>query len=138
MEIREDEPRHRCPGRNWIPECQFAETAVQLLEPAARAARGHCFGRFRCREEIGVEPRVHQPVGTSSLFSTSIQTGWIDLSASRAPYTAALSSADSAAAETRTSPCVPDWARDDVRSLAARCPAPGRSCRRTPRQPPRR
>ena len=35
MQIREDETRHRCPGRNGIPEGQFAETAIQLLELAA-------------------------------------------------------------------------------------------------------
>ena len=63
MQVRKDESRHRASGRNRIPECQFLETAIQFLELAARAARGHCFGRFRCREEIGVKPREHHPVG---------------------------------------------------------------------------
>ena len=63
MQVREDEARHRSSGRNRIPEGQFAESAIQLRELAGRASQGHCFGRFRSREEIGVEPREHQPVG---------------------------------------------------------------------------
>jgi hypothetical protein len=117
-------------------EGQFTETRVQLLELAAEPRGAIASAASDAGKKFGSSPANINQYGTFLVVLNLIQIGWINLSASGEPYTAALSSADSAAVETRTSPIVPDRARATY-AASLRESARRRSCRRRKRQPPR-
>ena len=74
-------------------------------------------------KKFGSSPGNISRYAAASLFSISIQTGWIIFSANGAPYTASASAADRAAAETRTLPSVRDCVRSREAGWAAGPPA---------------